>query len=1330
MATRDISRSSYSRGQRYFDLHAQQGRLFTDADQIEQAELRAEDQRQTRLDTIGPYGSPDEGFRVVNPQITSGRIDFTLRAGTLYLGGQRLELLRDERFSLQSDWLNNPGASAPSGDESPRHLAVLLTQIQEVGAIEDSELLEPGLGGPDTSVRLRTVSRVVVFRDIRSARCEDAWLEVLQRPQLAEMGRLNEEMELVPDTRFTLKPLPGAGNTDLCAPPQSSGYLGAENQAIRLMLTGNNRFIWGNDNASALYRVEIGNDGRTLRLINPPRDALHWPATDQTVELLGWGGVLDNGEKFADEAGESHFARVETGYSPDNGRLILRAADAVLPSFGVAWKNRADAAALVRTRYGQAAPAAPYFFMRVWDRGPGQPPGPTFALQAGDTPLGNTGLAFSLSGNHRRRGDHIIISARPNTRDLVLPWELMTSAPPLGMRRFAAPLALIEWSGSSGTILHDCRRRFRPLTELRGCCTYTVGDNNESFGDFSVIQDAIDALPAEGGRVCILPGAFAQRFNLSGRHGVRVEGCRGRSRILAPDDRPEPLVTLEGGGGFEIADLALNALHGPAIVARSLLTRRGEAPIDGLTLRGLAITARDDASLLLEGVDRLVIRDCGIDILPLERDLAPGSTAGRAPAVFARGEHLRILANSIRAAGDRAAQRAAGGLQIGGGSTDVLIADNEIEGGNGNGIELGHIVMVQPENADSERYSEIAAARPAFTGRRIVVDENGCIHYQPPGSSDEEPDPADPVPVSGGDLEDVVIRDNAIAGMGLSGIASPTVMNARRKLPVIITARGLTIESNAILGCALLETPEVSGRARLFLAFGGIALVGVCVGQIFDNRIEANGRRHIDAICGISVLTAESLEITDNRIVDNGPRTQEEGTPRQGLRAGIRVFMVEPHQSAHSTSARLARAARRSVTLAGFRALALPSLTVKGNVVHQPLGKALQVAGEGPMQIVGNHLASQGTPTGSLQQVLAEIFGGGQTVATSVVDMIAIAAERLLGSCVLLFNLGKSSELVEGLTLIELLSGQHAKPSVAGGSGDAARDPATLWRRRMEKLNGGEILFNDNTVVQNYLDRMPSLSLAGTMIFSLDDVSIQSNSFSTQMDFTSDFCLSSVIGMGWSVRLIGNRMEETMLMTLNSAITAGFYNNSSQNQATHCLEIIGLPALTVRAPNSVLLQAINPLACGGCLVPPFEGLTKEARDANGQSVTPDFQTIAGVPGLRFGDWLRMTLGANVAEADLGFRRQEGTTVIEVRGIANGQTVLRQQLSVTQGVEARMRLAGARFDTIEVSGARNVVLLTRLCTGRPDIAPPRPQPPAPGLIAGDPVAVATVTRRIP
>ena len=72
------------------------------------------------------------------------------------------------------------------------------------------------------------------------------------------------------------------------------------------------------------------------------------------------------------------------------------------------------------------------------------------------------------------------------------------------------PLAEINWTGRrntdiSGTI-EDCRKRFRPLTNQKICCTFLIGDGVSSFGDFNSLEEAAAHLPPAGGELCLLPG--------------------------------------------------------------------------------------------------------------------------------------------------------------------------------------------------------------------------------------------------------------------------------------------------------------------------------------------------------------------------------------------------------------------------------------------------------------------------------------------------------------------------------------------------------------------------------------------------------------------------------------------------------------------------------------------------------------------------------------------------------------------------------------------------------------------------------------------------------
>src|SRR6187397_303078 len=105
MATPDIARHATDFRKHWTDVRMQQGCVLSEDDFNEGGRLRKEDVRRTRIDILGPTGSPDDGFLIKLPAVTGGSPSFTISAGTLYLGGQRLTLEADEDFLLQKDWL-------------------------------------------------------------------------------------------------------------------------------------------------------------------------------------------------------------------------------------------------------------------------------------------------------------------------------------------------------------------------------------------------------------------------------------------------------------------------------------------------------------------------------------------------------------------------------------------------------------------------------------------------------------------------------------------------------------------------------------------------------------------------------------------------------------------------------------------------------------------------------------------------------------------------------------------------------------------------------------------------------------------------------------------------------------------------------------------------------------------------------------------------------------------------------------------------------------------------------------------------------------------------
>jgi len=461
----DRSRSLEDRHQpkHWSSVQAQQGRLLSDDDWNEADAIDKEELRRTRSAIIGPSGTSDDGFLVVNPTVAGNEIDFDLTPGTMYVGGLQTTLEQTESFRLQKDWLQQAASDRPPLAGVGRiDLVYLEVWQQPVTAVEDDELREVALGGPDTSVRIRTMRRVRVRPDVATESCDEAWAKLS-----TDLGGLGPDDELPTDAKLTVGYVQDPTATpDLCAPSAQGGYLGAENQAIRVEIAGNGTSVlWGYDNASPLYRVQVTTDttgAQVIHFLTTPRDEAHWPLAQQIVELLPWSAVLPNGQKVAEPFG-GHVARVSASYDPNTQNIKVQ--PAVNPAFGTAWQARSDQGSI-------GIPAQSYVYLRVWNRGPDVTSQPEIPFTAGvPVTLVGTGLSVTLAGTTFRPGDFWIIAARPESPARVVPWALESGRLAEGTRRFYAPLGLIQWRPASN--LHeayDCRNVFEPLTRQRGCC--------------------------------------------------------------------------------------------------------------------------------------------------------------------------------------------------------------------------------------------------------------------------------------------------------------------------------------------------------------------------------------------------------------------------------------------------------------------------------------------------------------------------------------------------------------------------------------------------------------------------------------------------------------------------------------------------------------------------------------------------------------------------------------------------------------------------------------------------------------------------------------------
>lgn len=371
----------------------------------------------------------------------------------MYVGGIRLTLDAPVQYSKQPDWLDN--TSDPDW-VMPRSAAdkfvYFFVHEQEISAVEDSALRDVALDGPDTAQRTRMIQHIV--------RLGTGSKDFAGGLAAAEAYWKNEELAFHPAT-MRLKPqstlqasFQKAPNPDPCEPEVAGGYLGADNQLIRIQITGQNTLgqntlVWGFDDASFLYRVTI-NDRQTLTLQSQPVDAFHQPQAGQAVEVLRSAAQLANGEYVASATGD--VQTLATSYNQDTMQIALLNA---LP---------------LQYTYPAQTPQA---FLWLWQQQL------TFTPETA-IELGTTGLFVTLGGAPFHVGDYWLIAVRPTTPTQLYPQRYLDAPqPPDGPRMWACPLAAITWDNGILKVDEDCRKLFCNLVEAcseksSGCCTVSI----------------------------------------------------------------------------------------------------------------------------------------------------------------------------------------------------------------------------------------------------------------------------------------------------------------------------------------------------------------------------------------------------------------------------------------------------------------------------------------------------------------------------------------------------------------------------------------------------------------------------------------------------------------------------------------------------------------------------------------------------------------------------------------------------------------------------------------------------------------------------------------
>jgi hypothetical protein len=563
--TADIARITYDPTRQYRSVIYQQGRVTLEADNNEAALLAEEALRLETIDIIGPTGALGNGYAVSSGKGPGGVI---INPGVFYLGGWRLQL--DHAFAI-------PGQLARGAEAiriGPFVIALLLTE-QSVCAVEDQALREPALGGPDSAARMRLMQSFPQA-GLTGNTCAIGATTIAGLLEADGVTIDPASLQLLSSARLLAGFIPAKPSTDSCTPTAAGGYLGADNQMVRVTVTDFNAtaktgtLLWGWNNASLLYRASA-TGAETLTLTNIPVDQEHAPQQTQMVEILRTElDLTDN--NFIAEA-EGFVTSLAQGYSFDTQTIVL---SNPLPA---EYQNNANP-----------------LFVRVWQA--------SVPFNAGQvTPLdGVSGITVTITmaalPTNIAARPFWHFSVRPAMPNKIFPQRYADSPqPPDGPRQWITDLAVLETQGSGAKLLADCRIPFVPLTQQKtgGCCALVLGP--EEIAGRGGLQAVVDSL-TQPAVLSLRPGTYplTAPLALARQHnGLTIEGCTGGVILEAVTAHLAAfrlgLVTITGANNITLRKLDFKVPPVPGTAAAT-----GTALV---TFAGIGIISAE--ALIIEG---------------------------------------------------------------------------------------------------------------------------------------------------------------------------------------------------------------------------------------------------------------------------------------------------------------------------------------------------------------------------------------------------------------------------------------------------------------------------------------------------------------------------------------------------------------------------------------------------------------------------------------------------------------------------------------------------------------------------------------------------------
>lgn len=1198
----DFSNWYFDPNENFNGVLEQQGRVRLDRDGLAQTQITTHWQDTAGQDIIGPgvMAIPTSGvnaFKVTTASLNDGAVVLTLGSGHGWADGLLVHLNGSDPVTRVATYLEppiqSPGFTVDSIDDNGRDAVVLEVWREEINGFQRPDLLiEPALGGPDTTERLHTAMALRLFRLSRGQTCRN--IRPLLKDNFDNLGKLTVSLQ------------PTEVIDGDCPVVAGGGYTGFEHLLYRLEIaqldSGIPSFKWSQFNGGLV--------GRGLfDTTDPANPRVMITANLQAIATSG----LD---QFYLEAVEFDPISAAT---PGLGHWrVTYGAPATL--------NNDNELELAAPLFGTLPGGGSTVFFRLWN---GMRAIADFlAPLPGNDPttlLDGIRLVFDApAAANYRPGDYWTFPVRAG--EIGNPETLIDAQPPAGIRYHRVPLAVLTWNAErlltfeAGDI-EDCRDVFNPLTNQRVCCTFTVGDGRSTHGDFDTIEDALRHLPTQGGEICLLPGLHETNAQLENRRYIKIKGCDWQTRVV-PRDREAPIFQVVDSQNIALVHMDLITLGGVAIALRGSENNALKDVEIGHNRfiaceraihvqRGNGIQIHHNLIRMLDKVDAGVAIYLHADDSRIERnDLGVIPSPSLPPIDPPDGEavpdptdpcaQLELIYTNIPVFTAYITQiwaiallflpsnpfRALGGIQVAGGSERVAILDNKINGGAGNGIALGtsladFLAELETEADDrvftiehrekqiwgGVRLDGVPQANITFQfersdGARLTATSGSAgdflitavpapyeVSVLSPGyaiaaitpQSREEFGTFYQIELERSELDlgelvafiyDLTIRHNTITNMGLSGIGLPTV-----ELP------DDPASNNRVL------SRQLGFYAQVLRVFGnpvlGLDITENHISQCFQNPLTQALRDLIGqrGLGGISLGLCADVTIHRNRIEKNG-------VVHTKPTCGVWISYGEEVDITHNTIADNAPFASTTSALEpgqrGGIALISSALSILNFLLGEKRDRVALVTRRPAARIQDN---SVDQPAGRALTLLA--FGPVTLLNNQFNSELAglTSLERAVGS-ILVLNLG-------GLNQAGSFIGSGTTAPTTGLNSFASRQP-NFQRDSIFRLPNGHTLFNSNQTRQG-LDHQ---SLIANLLWTADDLGFDGNQAEA---LTSGFPLgdniSALINTGLlaaTLRASDNRLKEPLrspqsaiqfsLLTLTTLM-----NTTTMNQGSHCI---------------------------------------------------------------------------------------------------------------------------------------------------------------------------------